>query len=71
MRSKASFLEKKEVRKTSPWMVVIDMELSNTIALYRFSIFLMSFLGICMKVYPKKTLDGLNLEWKQSRLLVM
>lgn len=52
-------------------MVVIDIELSNTMALYLFSSFLMSFLGICIKVSPKKTLDGLNLEWKHSRLFVM
>lgn len=71
MRSYASFLEKKDVRKTSPLMVVIDMELSKTIALNRFSIFSMSFFGICMKVYPKNTLLGLNLEWKQRRLFVI
>lgn len=71
MRSYASFLEKKDVRKTSPLMVVMDIELSKTIALNRFSTFLISFFGICMKVYPKNTLLGLNLEWKQRRLLVM
>lgn len=47
------------------------MELSKTIALNLFSIFLMSFLGICMKVSPKKTLLGLNIEWKHNLLLVM
>lgn len=46
MRLYASFLEKKEVKKTSPLTVVMEMELSNTIAFNRFSIFLMSFLGI-------------------------
>jgi hypothetical protein len=71
MRSYASFLEKKEVKKTSPWMVVMDIELSKTMALKRFSIFLISFFGICMKVYPKNTLLGLNLEWKHKRLFVM
>lgn len=62
MRSYASFLEKKDVKKTSPWIVVIDIELSKTMALKRFSIFLMSFFGICMNVSPKNTLLGLNLE---------
>ncbi len=71
IKSYASFLEKNDVRKTYPWTVVTDIELSNTIALYLFSIFLMSLRGICIKVYPKNTLFGLNLEWKHSLLFVM
>jgi hypothetical protein len=59
------------VKKTSPLTVVTEMELSKTIALSLFSIFLISFRGICMKVSPKNTLLGLNLEWKHKRLLVI
>ena len=71
MRLYASFLEKKEVKKTSPLTVVMEMELSNMIAFNRFSIFFMSFLGIWRKVSPKKMLLGLKLEWKQILLFVI
>jgi len=40
----------------------MEIELSKTIAFMRFYIFLISFLGIYMKVSPKNTLFGLNLE---------
>ena len=71
MRLKASFLEKKDVRKTYPLTVVIDIELSKTIALNLFSSFLISFLGICKKVYSKKRLLGLKIEWKHNLLFVI
>jgi hypothetical protein len=62
IKSNASFLEKKDVRKTSPLTVVIEIELSKTIAFVLFYTFRISFFGICIKVSPKKTVLGLNFE---------
>lgn len=60
----------RDVKKISPLHVVIDIELSNIIALYFFSIFKISLFGISSFVPPKKTLDELNLEWKNKRFVV-
>ena len=51
--------------------VVMEIELSKTIALNLFYIFFMSFFGIWRNVSSKNRVDGLNIEWKHILLLVM
>lgn len=60
----------KEVRKTGPLMVVIEIELSKKIPFFFFSSLMISFLGISMKVSPKNTLSALNLEKKHILCVV-
>ena len=62
MISYASFLEKKDVKKTSPLMVVNERELSIKSEFTLFSTFFISSLGILMKVPPKNKLEELKLE---------
>lgn len=63
-KSNASSLFLNDVKNISPFTVVIAIELANINAFIRFYIFLISFFGICKKVFPKKTLLALNDEWK-------
>jgi hypothetical protein len=62
IKSKAVFLDTKDVKNIYPLIVVIDKELSKITALYRFYILLISVLGIYMKVLPKKIFFELKLE---------
>jgi len=59
------------VKNIYPLTVVIEIELSKKMALVLFYIFLISSLGISMKVSPKNTFLGLNFEKKHKRLFVM
>ena len=71
IKSKASSLEKKEVKNISPLTVVMAILLSKTRALYLFSTLVISFLGTSIKVPPKNIVVELNFEWKHSLLFVM
>lgn len=62
MMLKKLSLDKKEIKKSYPFTVVIDIALSMNKLLVFFSIFLMSFLGIYINVSPKKIVFLLNLE---------
>ena len=62
IKSKNLSLDKKDVKKSSPLTVVIEMALLINKLLDFFSTLLISFLGISMKVSPKKTVFLLNLE---------
>lgn len=59
-----------EVKNIYPLHVVTEMELSNIIALYFFSIFKISERGIYNFVSPKKIFDELKREWKNNRFVV-
>lgn len=60
-------LERKEMKNSSPFTVVIEIALLMNRLLAFFSIFLISFFGTSIKVSPKKILLLLNLEWKNNR----
>lgn len=60
----------KEVRKTGPLMVVIEIELSKKMPFFFFYNLMISFLGIYIKVSPKNTLSELNFEKKHTLCVV-
>ena len=62
IKSKNLSLDKKDGKKSAPLTVVIEMALLINKLLDFFSTLSISFLGISMKVSPKKTVFLLNLE---------